>query len=333
MRSVSFAGLHRLLSAIADNPKGLTAKEVNDLVLNQKITLTPSNPRPAPTTLYHYRNTLLRLDLIVRADGRLQANSCDPDVRELLRLPPPVNREQSLSGTVRDRFADLVLRNEQCRSLFFDLFMSGSTGARTATDFRRKGVSVKWWHLRSPDGKTEVILQNGATFRTARCASHVSKSSVMYGLRYWARDELQLIDEYCTPSGGTIVMFPVCQSHCSSATYEASVMDTIRSLLLLRTSKEWTILSIYDLIVRCCEAKRRPRKVLFGAIDRLLQEWPHHIALIPTSPTLATLDASAASREDIALRRYYRRGNGPYISHIRVHKHVRLASGRAQDHV
>ena len=256
-----------------------------------------------------------------------------PTYGNCLRLPPPINHDQSLSATARDRFADLVLRNEQCRSLFFDLFMSRTTGARTATDFRRKGVSVKWWHLRSPDGKNEVMLQNGTTLRTARCASHVSKTSVMYGLRYWARDELQLIDEYCAPSGGTITMFPVSQSHSSSPTSDASVVDTIRSVLSLRTSKEWTIFSIYDLIVRWCEGERRPRKVLFDAIDWLLHEWPHHIALIPTSPTLATLDARAAPREDIALRRYYRHGNGPYISHVRIHKHVRLAHGRARDHV
>ena len=66
MRSVSFAGLHRILNAVADAQDGLTASQINALVLNKGLTLTPSNPRPAPTTLYHYRNTLLRRILRTR---------------------------------------------------------------------------------------------------------------------------------------------------------------------------------------------------------------------------------------------------------------------------
>ena len=87
----------RILNAVADAPDGLTASEINALVLNKGLllelvkfrgkrvgvslkagggvpvvlleglgetTLTPSNPRPAPTTLYHYRNTLLRLQAL-----------------------------------------------------------------------------------------------------------------------------------------------------------------------------------------------------------------------------------------------------------------------------
>ena len=334
MRAVSFAGLHRLLSAIADAKTGLTAKEINNLVLNKKVTLTPGNPSPAPTTLYHYRNTLLRLQLLRRVNGRLQANVSDPNVRELLRSPVPINHEQSLSASARERFADLVLRNEQCRSLFFDLFMPRTTDVMSASVFRHQGVPVKWWHVNSPAEKNQVILQNKKTFRTSSCESPVSKNAVMYGLRYWARDELQLIDEFCAPSGGTIIMFPVDPPSVSSNKYDdAFVGDTIRSILSLRASKEWTSFSIYELIVHCCEAKHRPRKVLFGALDWLLEEWPHHVAAIPTSPTLATLDSRATSRENMALRRYYRRDRGPYISHIRVHRDVTIAPREEPDHV
>lgn len=333
MRSVSFAGMHRLLSAIAEIKTGLTAKEINNLVLSQKITLTPGNPHPAPTTLYHYRNTLLRLQLLKRINGRLQANVADPTVRALLRSPVPSNHDQLLSASARERFADLVLRNEQCRSLFFDLFMPRKTDVLSASVFRQEGVSVKWWHVNSPDGKNQVILQNKTTFRTTSCVSHVSKNAVMYGLRYWARDELQLIDEFCAPSGGTIIMFPVGPLSVSSETYDAAVGDTIRSMLSLRVSDDWTVFSTHDLIVHCCEAKHRPIEVLFGALDWLLKEWPHHVGAIPTSPTLATLDARATSREEMALRRYYRRGRGPYISHIRVHKDVTIAPMEDRDHV
>lgn len=38
MRAVSFAGLHRILSAVGDAPNGLKAKEINELVLEGGVT-------------------------------------------------------------------------------------------------------------------------------------------------------------------------------------------------------------------------------------------------------------------------------------------------------
>ena len=328
MRSVSFAGLHRILNAVADAPDGLTASEINALVLNKGLTLTPSNPRPAPTTLYHYRNTLLRLQALKRTGRRLKANIDDLEVDELLRLPVPANGDQSLNDGPRDRFAELVLRNEQCRLIFFDLFIPSGIDSMSAADFRNFGSAVEWRHRHSSDGKNEVVFHNRMTGRTACCASPVSKNAIMYGLRYWARNELHLIDEYCAPGGGHTIMFPLsATASCVTSSYSA-VMETVRSLLSLRTSENWTIFSIYDLIISCCQGTRKPRAVLFGAIDWLLQEWPHHTVLVPTSPGLATLNTTSVREEDHVLRRYYRHANGPYISHIRVHKDVNLIPRR-----
>lgn len=194
MRSVSFAGLHRILSAVADNPQGLTVKEINELVLTKGLTLTPRNPRPAPTTLYHYRNTLLRLRVLIRAGRTLRANIDDPEVRELLRLPHPPNGDQSLHPDACDRFAGLVLRNEDCRSSFFDYFMPSHAVPISAADFRHDSLSVTWWHHRSSDGTTAVVIRNQTTGRTTQYSSRVSKTAIMYGLRYWARDQLHLIE-------------------------------------------------------------------------------------------------------------------------------------------
>ena len=327
MRSVSFAGLHRILHAVADAPNGLTASDINELVLTKGLTLTPSNPRPAPTTLYHYRNTLLRLQAVKRVGRNLKANVDNLEVYELLRLPVPRGGDQSLCDSARDRFAELVMRNEQCRLVFFGLFMASDTGSMSATDFRNSGHSVEWRHRHCTNGTNEVLFHNRVTGRSARCKSPVSKNAIMYGLRYWARDELHLIDEYCAPGGELTVMFPLC-STVSSPSRSSSVMDIVRFLLSLRRSEDWTIFSIYDLVVRCCQETRKPRAVLFSAIDWLLQEWPHHIVLVPTSPGLATINTTSVKQGNHVLRLYYRHENGPYISHIRIHKDVNLISRR-----
>ena len=322
MRAVSFAGLHRILKVVGDAPGGLRANEINDLVLKRKVILTPANPHPKPTTLYHYRTTLLRLNALIREDRKLIANTANPDVGALLREPAPANGEQTLSDAAREHFAALVLSTEDCRMLFFDLFMSSDKSCSSVSEFRETGVPVSWFRRRGPLG-AEVVFENTASGRTTRHASSVSVSSILYGVRYWARDELRLIDEYSRPADDATIMFPVLhRESTASERLQSSAMQAVRFLLDRRTVEEWTLYSISDLIIDYCQAHRQPRSSLFGAIDWLRREWPFHTVLIPTSRAMATFAATSPQREDLALRRYYKSPRGPYISHIRVHEDV-----------
>ena len=331
MRAISFAGLHRILKAVADFPSGLWAGEINKLVQENDILLTRRKSHPAPTTLYHYRNTLLHLRALKRDGRMLLVNYDDPDVCNLLRQPAPVNRDQPLCDTARDLFAALVLKNQQCRSLFFDLFMPTDASSDSVSSFRQNGLPVKWTrHHSSRAG--EVVFQNSATGHTSLLTSYASVAAILYGVRYWARDELGLIDEYCQRSDGSTIMFSVLQTGLSAKGTDSAVLQTIRFVLSLRTPAEWTLFSVSDLITRCCEDRRQPIRVLFRAIDWLLHEWPHHTVLIPTSRALATLTAMSPQREILELRRYYKISNGPYISHIRVHKDITVKSMELKDH-
>ena len=322
MRAVSFAGLHRILKAVGDAPDGLRAKEINELVHEQKVVLTPANPHPKPTTLYHYRTTLVRLNALTRKDRKLTANTANPSVGALLREPAPANGEQTLTDAAKEHFAALVLGIEDCRMLFFDLFMSSGRGCSSVSKFRETGVPVSWIRRRGPLG-AEVVFENTASGHTTQHASSVGVSSILYGVRYWARDELGLIDEYSRPADDATIMFPVLHRESTvSERLQSSAMQAVRFLLDRRIAEEWTLYSIYDLIIDYCQAHRQPRSSLFGAIDWLRREWPFHTVLIPTSRAMATFAATSPQREDLALRRYYKSPQGPYISHIRVHEDV-----------
>ena len=329
MRAISFTGLHRILKAVADFPNGLRASEINKLVQEKDISLTRRSSPPAPTTLYHYRNTLLHLRALKRDGQMLRVNYDDPDVYKLLRQLAPANGDQPLCNTAKDLFAALVLKNEQCRSLFFDLFMASDASSDSVSNFRQNGVPVKWSRPYSSRTK-EVIFQNSTTGRTARLTSHASVAAILYGVRYWARDELELIDEYTQRPDGSTIMFPVLQTSPSEKGIDSAVLHTIRFILSLRKPGEWTSFSVFDLIVRCCENRRQPIRVLFRAIDRLLHEWPHHIVLIPTSRALATLSATSPQRENLQLKQYYKTSNSPYISHIRIHRDITLKPESSQ---
>lgn len=331
MRSVWFAGLHTILKAVAGFPHGLRAGELNRLVAENKIFLTRRSSPPAPTTLYHYRNTLLRLGALERNGRMLRVNADDPDVYKLLSQPTPHTADQSLCEGAIDPFAELVLRNPQCRSLFFDLFLPQESGPVSVAAFRQSGSSVNWIR-RNSVGAKQVIFQNDTTGRTATCTSPASIAAVLYGLRYWARDELKLIDEYSQRSDGSTVMFPVSLSVATGADIDSAVLQTVRHILSLRGSGEWTLLAVSDLIARCCEENRLPIRVLFRAIDWMLSAWPNHSVPIATSRALATLTATSAQRDTLALRRFYKTLNGPYVSHIRIHKDIATAPREAIDH-
>lgn len=316
MRAVSFAGLHRMLKAVASAPDGLRANEINDLVLERKIVLTQRDSVPAPTTLYHYRNTLCHLKALVRDGRRLLVNADDPDVLDLLREPAPPNTSRSLGDIARERFAALVLRNRDCRALFFDLFMP-SSHADSVAGFRRTGNPVRW-HRGGSDGA--VTLRNRITGREQVLESPTSVAAVLYGLRYWARDELMLIDEYSPRADNGAIMFPVAQSEPEAS--DRTVREIVAFILSLRTPDEWTLFSVPDLVAQVGEARRQPIGVLFDAITWLLRNWPGYTVLVPTSRSLATITAISPQRENLELRRYYKADHGPYVSHFRVHRSV-----------
>ena len=329
MRTISFAGLHRILKAVADFPNGLRAREIDRLVQERNISLTRRSSPPAPTTLYHYRNTLLRLRVLKRDGQMLRVNYDDPDVYKLLRQPAPTNGDKSLCDAAKDQFAALVLKNEQCRSLFFDLFMPSNASFDSVSSFRQNGVPVTWYrphpsHAREGYFSKQHNRMHSVAYVTRKRGCNFVWCALL------ARDELELIDEYSQRSDGSTIMFPVLQTSPSEKGIDTAVLQTIRLILSLRKPSEWTSFSVFDLIVCCCEDRRQPIRVLFRAIDKLLHEWPHHIVLIPTSRALATLSATSPQGEDLQLKQYYKASNGPYISHIRIHRDITLKPENSQ---
>ena len=148
---------------------------------------------------------------------------------------------------------------------------------------------------------------------------------MLYGLRYWARDELALVDEYSERTLDRTTLFPIAAPPADPADRDTAVLHAVRFLLSLRArhaDREWTMLSVSDLIVAYCQERRQPRSVLFSAFDWLQRRWPGHTILIPTPRGLATLAATSAQQQELALRRYYKPANGPYVSHIQFHHDV-----------
>src|SRR5436190_5954085 len=108
MRPVSFLGLLRVLHALRELPNGLKAAELNDIIRGRALYQTERGT-PSATTLYHCRNTLLRLRTVHKSDSRYLLNQSTNQVRTLLSQPATGT---AISAAARSAFAELVLANE-----------------------------------------------------------------------------------------------------------------------------------------------------------------------------------------------------------------------------
>ena len=326
MRAVSFAALHRILHLVVQNPAGIRAKDLNRAIVDKGLLHgRGSDSAPSPTTLYHYRTILLRLSALRRDGVFLYVNRDERAVQLLIREPTDRCDAGSLSSVAKDYFADLVLGNRDCASLFFDSFAPCDTSIATAKSFRQYANPVEYELDTSADA-VRIVLNNTVTGdqKQLRSARHRRGppplvQSVSYGMRYWARDKLGLVDEYYRPSGRSII-FPLI----SLTQSDERIRSVANQVLALRNASDWTMFAISDLIRIVCETKRQPISLLFQAIDRLLTNWPKHIVLIPSPLDLATIAASSTHHERMILSTHYRRRGmtGPYISHLRIHRAV-----------
>lgn len=319
MRNVSFAGLLRTLKCLARHPDGLRARDLNAMIVALSLYTTRAATNPAKTTLYHCRNTLLQLGAVKRLQRRLVVNKDDPVVRTLLAAPAPSG--QMLSASAREAFACLVLRNPSCKKQFFDLFIPGCHDYKVA-DFRVKGKSVVWRRTLETFPLRQVVLtsRDGETLRSLR--SHSEIRSILYGVRYWARDELRIIDEFYKEGLGT-VMYPIATPGDS-----CEAEDLIRRIVCwpMGKAEEWATISIADLLEKCCESEHRPKACLFEALTLADKRYSGYIMLVPTSRSFATLTARSRQREEHELRSYFRDNQRRYISHIRIHRSLRETS-------
>ena len=319
MRGVSFATLHRTLCFFAGVKSAVRARDISAFVLGDLDHVR--GVKASATTLYRYRSTLHRLGLMSRRGGLWHVELDDELVRSLTALCP--GNSATLISHARVPFAEAVLRHSDCRALLFDLFMpDGCVGLDFGT-FCARSAPVAWRHVRR--GKQNRLEIWNRHTEQRRCYEHEQAVlAVLYGLRYWVRDELEVIDEYAELGANAATLFAVYPLPEGDRAREARVLDAVRFVLSARTGAHWTTLEVADLIRHYCVERRQPREVLFAALNWLCRHRARSVALVPTPVAVATLSASSASREHLELSRYYRDGRGRFIGDVRVHANAEV---------
>jgi hypothetical protein len=320
MRAVPFTALRNLLALTAQVKTGLSAGEMVEIakktpvlfVRGRKGGLKP----PSITTVYHYRNTLLHLGALIRSTrDRMLVHTTDELVSSLAQRPAD-SQSGVLTPAEKAAFAELVLRQQDCRDLFVALFTGTPCDPCSLEAWRATAREVSWTET-GEAGHREILMQNpvagvGGLLRTAN-----QIQALLYGLRYWFRDELDLIDEVYREDKGNL-MFPILP--------HPSVSDIMLLAELLEhaaSDTEWTRIGVRELALRICVRLRIPLARLHAFLLRLKQLDPGHIAFIPTSRSFAAITARSNARENLELRSYLRDSSGVYVSHLRFHRDLR----------
>lgn len=312
----SFAQLCHLATILAQHPRGLRPSELNHLALDSQAVRTRQGKSPAATTLYHMRRAMLMLGIARYRDKALVVANDDPVVTELIESS---QGKEQLAHRERILLAELVIRNDDCRRLFFDLFMVRGQPYAPG-DFVRIGQPVTW--IASSLGRhlRHVTFTSETNTVLLKLEREVQIQAVLYGIRYWARDELLLVDELFIEGRGNI-LFPISEpSSVETGALIGAILGDISS------SSEWTTMSVEDIILKWAISWRIPVAQIHKAIMELYRNHPDKVALGATPRSLATLTTSSHFRQNLELKKYVRGDDGRYISHVRLHR--QLLEGR-----
>lgn len=311
----SFATLRDLVVLLREHREGLRPMQLNSVAAALQSTHTKGGRKFSPTTMYHCRRALVKLALVRFRDARLVLNDEDGTVR---RLATTATIKEGLSEDERRLFSEIVINNEGCRHYFFDLFIQAS--GYTAASFADLATPVVWRRSgRATEKRVAFSRLDGSI--VGHLGTDVEIQAILYGLRYWARDQLGLIDEFYRDGIGA-VMFPILDP--------ALVPQTqVEGLILSQVSPhdEWTVMSVREEAYRWAVRLRVPVRRVFDALIHIQHRHPDRVVLIATPRSLATLTSRSHVTAEFELRSYLRDELGRYISHVRLHRDLRPAQG------
>jgi len=230
--------------------------------------------------------------------------------------------DEELSFRARELFAGLVLSNRDCQNWFFRLFVASEESLENSSRFRSDATPVTWSFRRDDVGRLAVMRGDLERNIVLRSASEIK--GILYGIRYWARDELRLIDEFFRENRGN-VMYPLREMRNVEPSQLALEIANCQ-----RSGAEWATIAVGDVIEILGEGKGHSLEAIFRGIKWLAERYADRIVLIPTSPRMATVTAGSAAREEFELRGYYRDASGRYVSHLRIHRSIAEASSNGR---
>ena len=180
-----------------------------------------------------------------------------------------------------------------------------------------KGQPVVWRRVEIENKRIEELYNVEQNEKRRWIRSEDERQAILYGVRYWARNELGFIEEiFLEGTGG--LMFPV---YLRGPVPDPRVLNVLREAISEQDG--WTLLSLRKLAAAWGPKYRVSLDRLYGTLDWVYRQFPQYVVLIPTSESFAAITATSRSAEKYHLRGYYQDEKGRYISHMRVHRKLK----------
>ncbi len=317
MRWVNFQALRDMLLIVAASSEGLRANELIRRTAEAGILLGRGGQQLRASTHYHHRNALEHLGLMKRVDHRY---SVDTNLKETLSLIGDKNIGQLLTESDKEAFASVVLRNQDCRKVFFNHFLPPDSVCRGTGDLVRFGHPIEMRITKEQtilNGKTtqsrQVRIRGKGASEWVVIPGTPAVQAIHYGLRVWGVGQLGFLDELYH-SNGIYTIYPI---HLARTDDDAQLVTMMVQDLLF--DDDWTVVRVQDFALRIGIQHHAPFRQPIDILNVWMNKHRDIIAPIPTNERFITAGLSKTERE-LALKGFLRESTGTYVSHLRIHR-------------
>ncbi len=327
MRWVSFQALREMLLLAKAHPAKLRAKDLVRLATEKRILLSRDGDPLGPTTHYHHRRTLERLGLLVKRQGRFAINDQIPETRVLTAR---TTSDDGLNDREKEAFSNVVLRNEDCRDIFFQWFLPPKATVQSVRDFIKLAHPIELNVVQSENGAQQGCQQDAnssgkqehVAIRPTKAAEWLKYSgtnaiqAIHFGLRAWGVDQLHFLDSLYNHGK----VYNIFAKHIVPELSARELSDCM--LDLLRFEGDWTTVRVGDFALEVGTKLRVSIEQAKRVLTYWIANYPDLVAAIPTNERFIAGGLSAGQRA-LVLKGFLGERDGAYVSHLRIHRRLR----------
>ncbi|MBN1190523.1 MAG: hypothetical protein JXA46_12275 [Dehalococcoidales bacterium] len=307
MRYIDFTKLLNALRSIKEHDGQLRAKDLGTLGIEMGFFRGDNGKAFSLTTIYHYRKIMEHLNMVNIKNRHYFIDDSDRLITLLNRL----GSHKEIINEEKEMLAEIIIRNPDCQTYFFNLFSLESKAFSDAADFRNNASFIV---TQAPDHGTMQLI-NPLTTKSLVLNTNDELQAIFWGVRLWSLD-LGITDEIFTYTEGRRI-FPILRKG------SVGVSQILIKLLdELKFVHLWETLSIPDLTKSLSTRLRISTKEFHNALRELQRTFPQYVDFIPTSTGFITMKASFVLRDPAFLKGYIKDTQGRYVSHIRLSREI-----------
>ena len=330
MRWVNFQVLREILLLVKSNPAKLRAADLVRLTTEERILVGRNGQPLGPTSHYHHRRTLERLGLLVKRAGRYTLNEQLPEVGAL-------TEQSSFGKELDDRekkaFSNVVLRNEDCRDVFFERFLQPMTSVQNVMDFTARAQPIELSVVQKQDSPhhhgrrtttpisdaydqlTHVAIRPAGEPEWSMIFGTNAMQAIHFGLRAWCVDQLNFLDSIYR-TGAIYTIYP---RHITSRLSTGEL--ELRMLELLTFEGDWATVRVGDFALDVGIKQQESIEQGKGVLRSWIENYPDLVATIPTNERFIAGGLPKGQR-DLVLKGFLLGRDGAHVSHLRIHRNI-----------